>query len=253
MPKTSSSKRWPAIQGVQFVDSSSELGQYRNTFVKQLATAVHQRLPREIRNYIWAYCVQSEYDDEVIVRRRSGLNGSIILLVRECLGPCSYGWIEDPITSTINVSVLGEEVTREMLESYYRARKFKISHRDLSLVEAFLKTDTFRLGVFPGSCVRRLELDIQVESVDPQDIHEGETDSEDIGLQAMEALGANVTARTDIAIEFYRDSCPFSSSEGGWDGPAYQQAISPRFWTAVESLRCRRPRARIMYRQTWRD
>jgi hypothetical protein len=219
--------------------------------MENLSTAVYHHLPREIRNYIYSYCIQSEYDDEVIVRRRTDPSGTIMLLVRETLGPYSYRWIEDPITSLINVSVLGNEVAREMLESYYRGRKFKISHRDLLLVETFLKADTFHLNVSPGSHVRRLELDIHLET-SMKNLEMAEPFDEHIGL-AMEALGANVTGRTDIAIGVCRNNHPLPQSGKAWECASLDHKVSPRILEALESLRNRRPRARIMYRQTWRD
>lgn len=187
----------------------------------------------------------------MIVRRRTDPSGTIMLLVRESLGPHSYRWIEDPITSMLNVSVMGNEVAREMLESYYRARKFKISHRDLSLVESFLKSDTFHLDISPGSYVRRLELDIRVEA-SMEDRGIAESFDKDVGT-AIEALGANVTGRTDIAIGLCRDNQFLLESERGWNGAMFQRTLFPRLWKAMKSLRERRPRARVVYRQTWTD
>ncbi|KAH7413914.1 hypothetical protein DE146DRAFT_11795 [Phaeosphaeria sp. MPI-PUGE-AT-0046c] len=233
-----------------FGDAHRGCGQ---SFVKNLAAAVHHRLPREIRNYVYSYCVQSDYDDDVIVRRRADPYGAMVLLVRDSLGPYSYRWIEDPITSFIKASILGNEVAREMLEIYYRVRKFKIAHRDLPLVEAFLKTDTFHLDISPALYVRRLEIDIEVEAGEVQHQEAAGSPEEDVGLQAIQALSANIRGCTDVAVAFCHDDQSPCHSARGRDRVAFDDVVSPRLLQAVESLRNERPRARIVYRRTWRD
>lgn len=225
----------------------------RENFVKSLAATIYHRLPREIRNYIYSYCVQSDYDDEVIVRRRTDSRGAIAMLVRESLGPYSYRWMEDPITCLIKVPVLGDDVAREMLESYYRTRKFKIAHRDLPLLETFLRTDTFHMGISPRLYIRRLEIEIGVEDCHVQRLELARSSDEGVGLQAIQALDANVTVCTDVAIALCHGGQPLCRGVRRLGATIFDDAVSATLLRAIASLRTKKPRARIVYRKTWKD
>lgn len=116
-------------------------------------------LPWELRNHIHTFCVQGSHDNEVIIRSSAGRES--ILFVRQSTGAQSYQWIEDPILSQFSPSRIGEDAAMELLDAYYKTRTFKFSHRELGLLQVFLQTDEFCLGIRPAGHIRRLHLQIQ--------------------------------------------------------------------------------------------
>jgi hypothetical protein len=163
------------------------------------------RLPRELRNHVYTFCVRGLYDDEVIVRRSTDAISSTSLLIREHAGQYSYRWIEDPIRAILNVPVLGVDVAREMLEAYYWTRTFKISHRELPLLGSFLKTDRHGLNMIPSIYIRRLQVQLQVGNYVRTHLLEDKGSKEEGALRAIEALGRDLTTRTEIAIDVILD------------------------------------------------
>ncbi|KAF2826655.1 hypothetical protein CC86DRAFT_259539, partial [Ophiobolus disseminans] len=158
-----------------------------------LAANILCQLPRELRNRIHTFCVQGSYDNNVIVRRASRSESVFALLTRQCLCHHSYRWVEDPTQLIISAQVLGQELGREMVEAYYWTRTFKFTHRELSLLAPFLSTDRFGLGMIPACYARRIQIQFQpgiaVVSEEKQ------------YLQALEILGAMLTARTEVIID----------------------------------------------------
>jgi hypothetical protein len=161
------------------------------------------RLPRELRNHVYTFCVQGPYDDEVIIRRSATLGGSTALLVREYTGRHSYRWIEDPIDAIINASAIQHDyIAREMLEAYYWSRTFKVSHRELPRLGSFLETDKFGLGMIPAAYVRRLQIQlhgdvfVQTRWSEPKWVEYEKT------VRIIERLSGVLTKRTEVTIEF---------------------------------------------------
>ncbi|KAH7346927.1 hypothetical protein BKA66DRAFT_554678 [Pyrenochaeta sp. MPI-SDFR-AT-0127] len=167
----------------------------------ELVSEMYLRLPRELRNRVYTFCVQGSYDNEVIVRRAMANKKSFSLLIREATGAHSYQWLEDPIASYLNEKQVGLDVAREMLESYYWTKTFKFSHHELRLLGTFLETDKFGLGMIPANYVRRIRLQVQPFAIAL--LHGPET--RDVEQQrckkAMEALAAIHTARTEVDVE----------------------------------------------------
>jgi hypothetical protein len=139
------------------------------------------------------FCVRGLYDNEVIVRRPA-VTDAISLLVRERAGQHSYRWIEDPIQSILDVPALGIEVARELLEAYYWTRTFKFSHREIGLVERFLKTDRYGLGMIPADYVRHLHLSCRI-GMRAKQVEENDT------LRTIQGFCGLLTIRTEVDID----------------------------------------------------
>lgn len=167
----------------------------------ELASEIYARLPREIRNRVYTFCVQGSYDNEVIVRRAMSSKNPFSLLIRESAGAHSYQWVEDPIASYLDERHVGLDVAREMLESYYWTKTFKFSHHELKLLGTFLETDRFGLGMIPANYARRLQLQIQPFACGLLRAPETRDCEQQICRSAIEALAAIHTVRTEVEVE----------------------------------------------------
>jgi hypothetical protein len=74
-----------------------------------LASGIYTRLPRELRNRIYAFCAQGSYDNEVIIRRSPRRTHPFAFFVRECNGHHSYQWVEDPMVAFLSSRELGKD------------------------------------------------------------------------------------------------------------------------------------------------
>ncbi|KAH6878720.1 hypothetical protein BKA58DRAFT_377881 [Alternaria rosae] len=173
----------------------------RTPRVEDVASDIYTRLPRELRNRVYAFCVQGSYDNEVIVRRTAIGNGRRFAhLIRQACGQHSYQWIEDPTAAYMSAGSLGSEVARELLECYYWTRTFKFAHHELFLLKAFLETDGFGLGMIPAHYARRLH--IQVRPLDFAFLlPEKRLFEERRYCNIIEGLAIIKTARTEVVIE----------------------------------------------------
>lgn len=168
---------------------------------KAIAAEVYARLPLELRNRVYTYCVQGLYDNEVIIRRSVHSRKAFDFLVRESSGPHLYMWVEDPTASYISAEHMTADTAREMLEAYYSTRVFKFSHRELDLLAPFLASDVFGLGRMPVLFARRLHIQLRPfaaahrppkhNAIERQKCH-----------QAIAALAAIRSARTEVVVQF---------------------------------------------------
>lgn len=126
---------------------------------EQSAASRYSSLPWELRHHIHTFCVQGSYDNEVIVRRGSGKTPD--LLVRQSTGSHSYQWVKDPILQQSVLDRIGAVAGRELLETYYKTRTFKLIHDELSTLQPFLEADNFGLDMRPADHVQRLHLQLQ--------------------------------------------------------------------------------------------
>ncbi|KAF1831173.1 hypothetical protein BDW02DRAFT_64098 [Decorospora gaudefroyi] len=216
----------------------------RTPQASSLASNVYSRLPRELRNRIYTFCIQGPYDNEVIVRRTAyGSTHRFAHLIREPCGQHAYQWVEDPITSYLDVKRLGHEVAREMLECYYWLRTFKFAHHELCLLGPFLKSDNFGLGMLPAQYARRLQVQIR-----PLDftflLGEQRLFEEKRCCKAIETLAAIQTARTEVAIEI--DLAQGSLDEADYDRFSSNAAqFMRRMARLIEELREKGMRIRV--------
>lgn len=158
-------------------------------------------LPRELRNRIYAFCLQGAYDNEVIVRRAAlGKTFRFTHLIREPCGQYSYQWIEDPISACLSKHSYDSGFAREMLECYYWTRTFKFAHHELCLLGPFLRTDDFGLGMIPAVYARRLQIEVQ-PLLFAFLLPENRALEEQRCCSALESLHSIQTSRTEIAIE----------------------------------------------------
>lgn len=171
---------------------------------REIASAIYTRLPLEIRDRVYAFCIQEgSYDNEVIIRRSlAHKQHAFSFLVREPLGPHSYVWVEDPITATLRAKHMSTAVAREMLETYYWTRVFKFSHRELDLLAPFLRTDVFGLGRLPVIYARRLHLQIRPFAHAARRMRAHDAAEQQKCHQAIAALAAISTPRTEVIVQF---------------------------------------------------
>ncbi|KAH9874071.1 hypothetical protein IAQ61_004699 [Plenodomus lingam] len=168
---------------------------------RALASKIYTRLPLELRNRVYTYCVQGPYDDEVIIRRSLHSRNAFDFLVRESSGPHSYLWVEDPTASLISSERMTTATAREMLEAYYWTRVFKFSHRELDLLTAFLGTDVFGLGRLPVIYARRLHIQLRpFAHAQRSPKHDAKEQAK--CRQAISALAAIQNARTEVVVQF---------------------------------------------------
>jgi hypothetical protein len=211
------------------------------------------RLPRELRNRVYTFCVQGQYDDEVIIRRSTTVQGATTLLVREFTGRHSYRWIEEPIDSIVKpLAIKHEHVIREMLEAYYWTRTFKVSHRELSLIGPFLDSDKLGLGMIPASYARRLHIQIQGDAFTPGRWSDAKRTEHETSLRMLEALGSILTARTEVMIEFdlYQEQ---SNNEEGLHGCVRSEDMLAKFQNAVERLKGGKLRVTVSCKRKWNE
>lgn len=203
------------------------------------------RLPRELRERVYMFCVRGVYDDEVIIRCPITAMDTISLLVREHAGQHSYRWIEDPIQSILDVPALAVEVARELLEAYYWTRTFKFSHREVTMVERFLTTDRYGLGMIPADYVRRLHLSVRT-ALRGRQVEENET------LRAIESFGALLTIRTEVEIHvgFGEDFRVESETSGMLEE---NESMWSRVSKVVEGLRSKGLRIKSSCSQAWHE
>jgi hypothetical protein len=166
-----------------------------------LASGIYTRLPRELRNRIYAFCAQGSYDNEVIIRRSPRRTHPFAFFVRECNGHHSYQWVEDPMVAFLSSRELGKDIAREMLESYYWTRTFKFAYRDLALLETFLLYDQMGVGITPASYARHLHLQIQPFPCAMLGVPETGMFEEEKCCRAIEALTVVQTVGTKVVIE----------------------------------------------------
>ncbi|XPS70040.1 hypothetical protein M3J09_002284 [Ascochyta lentis] len=164
----------------------------------QSVLRVYSCLPWELRDYIHTYCVQGSLDNEVVVRHASGSKPAF--LVRQSFSTHSYQWIEDPVFLHLSPGRIGPSVAREVLAAYYKTRTFKFAHRELGLLQAFLETDRFGLGIRPADHVRHVDLQIQ-PSLYAQ-LHGFKSKDEEIAkcCRALGALSVIQRSRTTVAV-----------------------------------------------------
>lgn len=170
-----------------------------------MASEVYTRLPLEIRHLIYDFCIEGSYDNEVIVRHSPRSRATFALLIRQSSGSHSYQWVEDRIHSVVRAELLGLEVAREMLESYFWTRTFKFSHRELDLLETFLNTDNTGLGRVPAEYAGRLHIHIRPFACAEPRAPEARRLEEQKCCRAIEALGAIKTTRTEVVVQFDLD------------------------------------------------
>lgn len=209
-----------------------------------LAREIYYRLPRELRNHIYAYSVQGSYNNEVIVRRATKPQQAFTLLTRECSGPFSYHWVEDPIRETISTHRLGREVAQEMLEAYYWTRTFKFTHRELPLISTFLETDQYGISMIPAHYARRLQIQIQPSTFLRHQSREARRAEEDRCLRAIESLDIKLTSRIEIAINIE----PAEDLEQPFM-PIERDELTPKLVHVVQCLKA--TGMRIDIRSTW--
>jgi hypothetical protein len=186
--------------GLELIYESDYTGDRIERTHSRTSTFLH-RLPREIRGRIYALCVQGLYNNEVFVRRATDTRKPCTFLIRESFGQQSYQWIEDPMVQVISEKTLGVEIAKELLESYYETRTFKFSHREVPLLARFLKLDMFGLSMLPAFYARRIHIQLQhnIGSL-PESAEENQLE-EERRIQALEAFGAALTVRTEVAID----------------------------------------------------
>lgn len=155
-------------------------------------------LPWELRHHIHTFCVEGPYDNDVIVRR--GCGNKFKLLVRHSTGPYSCDWIEDPIIAHLNPKQYGINVSREMLEAYYRIRIFKFSHDELECIQSILELDCLGIGIRPAEHIRHLDLQIQPFRFARIDEHRLRNKEETRCLQAIQSLAVLRSPRTKVSI-----------------------------------------------------
>ena len=210
---------------------------------------MYHRLPRELRNRIYSFCVQGSYNNEVIVRRAAYSEKAIALLTREYLGQHSYRWVGDPINSLISAQNLGYDVAQEMLESYYWTRTFKVSHRELSSIAPFLKTDRFGLGIVPAYYVRRLCIQIQPGAFGLACLPEARHSEEERCLQVIENLGDMLTVRTEVVIDVNLAESFLDNIAQSWS--SVETDILSRITGVVNVLQERGLRVRMTCNRIW--
>jgi hypothetical protein len=217
---------------------------------KTLAQEVYSHLPRELRNHVYAFCVEGSYDNEVIVRRSTNPADLFSLLIREHSSHQSYRWIEDPIVSTISARRLGLHAAREMIESYYWTRTFKFSDRDLYLLVPFLQNDQFRVGVTPASYARRLKLRIQPFVWAQLRSPEARKSEEERCIRTIEALGNILSTRTEVTIDV--DIAEELKDDGRCSVSVDRaQRTLRKIVQVVDRLKDRGLRVDMMYSRTW--
>ncbi|KAI8938589.1 hypothetical protein NX059_004465 [Plenodomus lindquistii] len=171
---------------------------------KAIASEIYTVLPLELRNRVYTFCMQGSYDNEVIIRRSTNNGNAFDFLVREPLGPHAYVWVEDPTTSYIGAARKTADVAREMLEAYYWTRVFKFSHRELDLLETFLRCDLFGLGTIAMIYARRLHIQLR-PFAGAERSPEHDTVEQQRCHRAIVALAAIQSARTEVVVQFNLD------------------------------------------------
>jgi hypothetical protein len=162
---------------------------------------IFARLPRELRNRIYVFCLQGAYDNEVIVRRAAlGQTYRFTHLIREPCGQYSYQWTEDPASACLSKKGWDFDLAREMLECYYWTRTFKFAHHELCLLRPFLQTDGFGFGMTPAVYARRLQIQIQ-PLLFAFLLPDNRAFEEQQCCRAIEALQMIQTTRTEVVIE----------------------------------------------------
>ncbi|KAH7067908.1 hypothetical protein FB567DRAFT_508901 [Paraphoma chrysanthemicola] len=186
----------------EMYEQRSKIHQYNHAVeTRALASTLYSCLPRELRNRIYTFCVEGTHDEDVIVRHSAHNKHGLIFLTRQRLAEHSYRWIEDPVIALISSHRLGEDVAREMLESYYWNRNFKLAHKEILQLEAFLKSDLLALGVVPAHYIRRLQIQIQPFRLITARIRATDRREEENYLSAIQVCSKLLTACTVVLIE----------------------------------------------------
>ncbi|KAH6642091.1 hypothetical protein C7974DRAFT_95093 [Boeremia exigua] len=165
---------------------------------EQLISRMYSCLPWELRHHIHTFCVQSSYDNEIIVRY--GSKGKPMLLVRRSVGPGPYQWTEDPIILQFGPDKIGPEASADLLTTYYGSRTFKFAHQELGCIQSFLETDSSGLGIRPADHLRHLHLQIQPFMCVQIEEPELRRSEEARCCRALESLTALRAPRTTIAV-----------------------------------------------------
>jgi len=209
---------------------------------------MYLNLPWELRHRINAFCVQGYYDNEVIVRR--GSNRQPTLLVREPVDTHSYRWVEDPIFLQFSPERIGLVASREMLETYYRTRTFKFVHEELGCVAPFIEKRNSDPSSCPTLYLRRLHL--QIQPLKYAQIREPEAmrSEQDIYCQALGSLVALRNPR--IVIDLH-----VNLAEGDVDEEELEELLSSaamllfRIIGLVEVLKTRGLNVRLTLQGRW--
>ena len=170
-------------------------------------------LPWEIRQRICTFFVEGTYNNEVMVRRKG--RGNLSFLVRHSTGSLSYDWIEDPTLIQLSPDRVGVDISKEILQEYYKTRIFKVGHHELECIQTLLETACFGLTICPAEHIRRLHLQFQPFG-SAQSLDSTLMARENRMLrQALRCLALLVSSRTIIEVHLVMPQDVFNSEEGG--------------------------------------
>ncbi|KAH7071138.1 hypothetical protein BKA63DRAFT_492991 [Paraphoma chrysanthemicola] len=218
---------------------------------KALAFTLYSCLPRELRNRIYTFCVEGSNDEDVIVRHSAHNKNGLIFLTRHRLAEHSYLWREDPIIALISSHRLGDDVAREMLESYYWNRNFKLAHKEILQLEAFLKSDWSALGVVPAHYIRRLQIQIQPFRLIPVQIRATDRREEENYMTAIQVCSKLLTTCTVVLIEV--DLAEGSNDHYESYRPIDEiEHIVAKYETLAEAMKKKGLRVELSCCRTWR-
>jgi hypothetical protein len=201
---------------------------------------------------VYKFCVQGIYDDEVIIRRSANANGPIRFLVRDPTGSHSYRWIDDPVNTIIDESKLGQLIAEEMLEAYFWTRRFKLSSRELALLDEVLATDLFGLGMTPACYIRHLNIQVQIGSAACSKTSGSVYSEEDDSLRAIQKLAVVLTPRTEVTLDIgllgtMDDNIEFSMSS------SITETLLENLAPVINPLKKRRLRVTVTHEKLWND
>jgi hypothetical protein len=201
---------------------------------------------KQLRNYVYNYCLEYPHDHDVVVRRAPEGNDTN-LFIREHIYQRQYSWIEDPISSYVSTQDLGLDTAGEMLQFYYWSRTFKFSSRALSLLIPFLETDMFGLGLIPAYYIRHLHIELHPHVWALSDLSRIE---EQICFSTIEALGDALTSFTKITLHINL----VEDMEDDMESVAMSEKAKKclqRVEQIVQHLRGRSLRIEVIYIRTW--
>lgn len=209
-------------------------------------------LPREIRNRIYAFCVQGPLDNEVIVRSVTPSRRRIALLLREKDDFQTYRWTEDPFASLLDVQSLGADCACELLEAYYWNRVFKFDSRQITCLGTFLESDLFGLRMRPAEYIRSLQLQIRPLLYATMECTTARQREQNKCCEALKMLAMMRNMRPSISLVI-------DLAAGSMDEARYRQCIddSDHFLLALLNtlleLKAQSLRIDLTYTTTWND
>lgn len=215
-----------------------------------LAFELFSSLPREIRNHIFAFCVQGPVDNEVVVRYADSSRTRLALLLRERAEIQGFRWVEDPFTLSLDEWQGDPEGQKDLLEAYYWNRSFKFDERQIACLAKFLATDLFGLEMRPLDYVRSLQLHVRPFLFAKLDHLVAEQQQ----LQYIKALKALATMRTRPRVSIVVDL-----ALGLIDQVMYHQCVDAidRFLLeilkVVVELKKQGLRIELSYNTNWND